>query len=145
MQSTRDSGERKARGEVAQSFDLSATHLNKVAKTLAAQGNLETIRGRHGGPRLIRRPESIRLGEVALVTGPDFQIASCMLPEGGNCPIYEPCVLRGILPDAANAFVAELNKWTLSDLIGKRTPLLPAIDPARVGMSPKQHVDSVPE
>jgi Rrf2 family nitric oxide-sensitive transcriptional repressor len=85
-------------GEVAQDFDLSATHLNKVAQTLAAHGYLQTVRGRSGGLRLLQKPESIRLGAVAMVTEPDFHIASCMSPNGGSCPIYEPCVLRGILP-----------------------------------------------
>jgi Rrf2 family transcriptional regulator, nitric oxide-sensitive transcriptional repressor len=115
-------------GEIAQDFGLSATHLNKVAQTLAAHGYLQTVRGRSGGVRLLQKPESIRLGAVAVVTEPDFHIASCMSPGGGNCPIYEPCVLRGILSDAANSFIAELNKWTLADLIARRRPLLLAID-----------------
>jgi Rrf2 family nitric oxide-sensitive transcriptional repressor len=117
-------------GEVARDFGLSATHLNKVAQTLAAHGYLQTVRGRSGGLRLMRDAKSIRLGAVAAVTEPDFQIASCMSPGGGNCPIYEPCVLRGILSDAANSFIAELDKWTLADLISRRKPLLLAINSA---------------
>src|SRR4051794_25098452 len=124
-------------GEIALDFGISAAHLNKVAQTLAASGYLQTVRGRSGGLRLTRDPNSIRLGEVARVTEPDFQIASCMSPGGGNCPIYEPCVLRGILSDAATAFIAELDKWTLADLIKKRKPLLFAItEPARVRGAP---------
>jgi Rrf2 family nitric oxide-sensitive transcriptional repressor len=122
-------------GEIAQDFDISATHLNKVAQTLAARGYLQTVRGRSGGLRLIRDPESIRLGEVARITEPDFQIASCMSPGGGNCPIYEPCLLRGILSDAASAFIAELDKWTLADLTKKRKPLLFAIKSGRVDVA----------
>jgi Rrf2 family nitric oxide-sensitive transcriptional repressor len=119
-------------GEIAQDFSVSATHLNKVAQTLAASGYLQTVRGRSGGLRLSRDPKSIRLGDVARITEPDFQIASCFSPGGGNCPIYEPCVLRGILSDAAAAFIAELDKWTLADLIKNRKPLLLAIrDSAR--------------
>jgi Rrf2 family nitric oxide-sensitive transcriptional repressor len=117
-------------GEIAQDFGLSATHLNKVAQTLAAHGYLQTVRGRSGGLRLLKEPESIRLGAVAVVTEPDFQIASCMSPSGGNCPIYEPCILRGILSDAASSFIAELDKWTLADLIVRRKPLLLAIESA---------------
>jgi Rrf2 family nitric oxide-sensitive transcriptional repressor len=125
-------------GEIAQDFGLSAAHLNKVAQTLAAGGYLETVRGRSGGLRLLHNPQAIRLGAVAMVTEPDFHIASCMSPDGGHCPIYEPCVLRGILSDAANSFIAELNKWTLADLIARRRPLLLAIDP-RVGRSDAVH------
>ena len=117
-------------GDVAQSFDLSATHLNKVAQTLAAHGYLQTVRGRSGGLRLAREPQSIRLGDVATATEPDFQLASCMSPGGGNCPIYDPCLLRGALHAAASAFIAELNKWTLADLVKDRVPLLIAIQSA---------------
>ena len=115
-------------GEIAQDFGLSATHLNKVAQKLAAHGYLQTVRGRSGGLRLLREPKSIRLGAVAVVTEPDFHLASCMAPGGGKCAIYEPCILRGILSDAANSFIAELDKWTLADLIAKREPLFLAID-----------------
>jgi Rrf2 family nitric oxide-sensitive transcriptional repressor len=121
-------------GEIARDFGLSAAHLNKVAQTLAAHGYLQTVRGRSGGLRLMQDPQSVRLGEVAAVTEPDFQIVSCMAPSGGNCPIYEPCVLRGILSDAASSFLAELNKWTLADLIARRKPLLFAINSAAAGL-----------
>jgi Rrf2 family nitric oxide-sensitive transcriptional repressor len=118
-------------GDIAQDFGLSAAHLNKVAQTLATHGYLQTVRGRSGGLRLARDPKSIRLGEVATVTEPDFQMASCMSPGGGNCPIYDPCLLRGVLSGAAGAFIAELNKWTLADLIKEPKPLLFAIGSAR--------------
>ncbi|HWC00029.1 MAG TPA: Rrf2 family transcriptional regulator [Bryobacteraceae bacterium] len=120
-------------GEVASDFGLSLAHLQKVAQTLAAHGYLQTVRGRSGGLRLARAPERIRLGRVAAVTEPDFQIAPCMSPSEENCPIYEPCALRTALSQAAEAFLAELDKWTLADLLKKRKPLLLAIEgqPAR--------------
>lgn len=117
-------------GEVAHDFRLSAAHLNKVAQTLAAHEYLQTVRGRAGGLRLVREPGLIRLGQVAKITEPDFQIAPCMTADG-NCPIYEPCILRGALSQAAGAFLAELDKWTLADLIKRRRPLLTAITAAR--------------
>jgi Rrf2 family nitric oxide-sensitive transcriptional repressor len=113
--------------EVAEDFGLSVTHLQKVAQTLAAHGYLETVRGRSGGLRLARRPDEIRIGRVVAVTEPDFQLAPCMDKSGGNCPIYEPCVLRHALTRAVDAFLAELDEWTLSDLIRRRKPLLVAL------------------
>ncbi len=110
--------------DVARDFSLSVAHLQKVAQTLAAHDFLETVRGRSGGLRLAKLPEQIRLGRVAAVTEPDFQIAPCMSPGNNHCPIYEPCVLRTALSRAAEAFLEELDKWTLSDLIKKRRPLL---------------------
>ncbi len=120
-------------GEVAADFGLSATHLNKVAQTLAAHGYLQTVRGRSGGLRLAREAQSIRLGQVAKATEPDFQMAPCMSP-GGDCPIYAPCVLKGALSQAAEAFLAELDKWTLADLVKRRKPLLTAIAAAQASV-----------
>ncbi len=118
-------------GEMAADFGLSAPHLNKVAQTLAAHDYLQTIRGRSGGLRPIREPASIRLGQQARLTEPDFQMAPCMASDGagsnGECPIYEPCVLRAALSQATNAFLSELDKWTLADLVRRRKPLLVAL------------------
>jgi DNA-binding IscR family transcriptional regulator len=55
-----------------------------------------------------------------------------MSPGGVHCPIYEPCVLRDALSRAANAFVAELDRWTLADLIEKRRPLVLSLNSARL-------------
>jgi Rrf2 family transcriptional regulator, nitric oxide-sensitive transcriptional repressor len=117
-------------GEVAADFGLSAPHLNKVAQTLAAHNYLQTVRGRSGGLRLMQEPASIRLGQLARLTEPDFQMAPCMAPDAAEtapCPIYEPCVLRNALSQATNAFVAELDKWTLADLVKRPKPLIVAL------------------
>ncbi|MEO8259728.1 MAG: Rrf2 family transcriptional regulator [Acidobacteriota bacterium] len=122
-------------GDIASDFALSATHLNKVAQTLATHGYLQTVRGRTGGLRLARDPATIRLGQLAIATEPDFQIAPCMAPGSVYCPIYDPCVLREALSRAADAFIAELDRWTLADLIEKRQPLVFQLDSARLSAS----------
>ncbi|MBV9505153.1 MAG: Rrf2 family transcriptional regulator [Acidobacteriia bacterium] len=114
-------------GAVSEDFKLSLTHLNKVAQTLAETGYLHTVRGRSGGLRLALPAEKIRLGQIVLATEPDFQIAPCMSPTNAECPIYRPCVLREALDQAAQAFVRELDRWTLSDLVRHRSALLTAI------------------
>lgn len=68
------------------------------------------------------------MGDVARATEPDFQIAPCMAPTGAECPIYETCVLREALSSAAEAFLAELNRWTLADLVREKKPLLTALN-----------------
>ena len=114
-------------GEVAQTYELSATHLNKVAQTLAEHGLLQTVRGRAGGIRLLRDPASIRIGAVVRVTEPDFQIAPCMAPGSRACAIHGACDLRHVLARAIEAFIAELDKWTLADMVKERGPMLIAI------------------
>ena len=116
--------------EVANDFGLSAAHLHKVAQTLSSHGYLKTIRGRAGGLQLAQTPAGIRLGQVAAITEPDFRMAPCMPSGDVHCPIYAPCVLRTALSNAAQAFLAELDKWTLADLIHNQKPLLFALETA---------------
>ena len=118
-------------GEVAQAFDLSAPHLNKVAQTLAMHGLLQTVRGRAGGLRLQREPHTIRVGDVVRVTEPDFQLAPCMAPDGQGCTIHRCCDLRRVLERANAAFLAELDRWTVADMVARRAPMLIAIRRAR--------------
>jgi Rrf2 family transcriptional regulator, nitric oxide-sensitive transcriptional repressor len=113
--------------EVARAFDLSAPHLNKVAQTLAEHGLLQTVRGRRGGLHLVREPETIRIGEVVRVTEPDFQLAPCMGAAGHACTIQRCCDLRHVLEQATKAFLAELDRWTLADMVARRAPMLIAI------------------
>ena len=50
--------------EVADRFQISKSHLMKVAYELGQAGYLETVRGRNGGLRLGKAPEQIGVGEV---------------------------------------------------------------------------------
>ncbi|MGH6702902.1 MAG: hypothetical protein ACRECG_05815 [Bradyrhizobium sp.] len=45
------------------------------------------------------------------------------LTQRGFCPIQRICVVRGLLRDATEAFLAELDGYTLADLIKPRREL----------------------
>ena len=99
----------------AQSFDISKQHLMKVVADLSRKGYLDTVRGRNGGIRLRRKPRDINVGQVVRDTE-DLNVIGC-LGQRGYCPIQRVCVLRGVLRDATEAFLAVLDAYTLADLI----------------------------
>jgi len=107
--------------DIAQSFDISKQHLMKVVNDLSRKGYLDTVRGRNGGIRLRRRPRDINVGQVVRDTE-ELDVIGC-LEQRGYCPIQRVCVLRGVLRDAAEAFLAELDAYTLADLIKPRKEL----------------------
>lgn len=102
--------------DIAQSFDISKQHLMKVVNDLSRSGYLDTVRGRNGGIRLRRQPRDINIGQVVRETEDKLDVIEC-LERRGYCQIERVCVLRGILGEATEAFLAVLDAHTLADLI----------------------------
>jgi Rrf2 family nitric oxide-sensitive transcriptional repressor len=114
-------------GEIATAYGISANHLMKVVQTLAGSGDVTTLRGPHGGLRLARPAEDIRLGDVIRRTESDAALAACFgTPE--NCGIQAACVLTGILAKALAAFMEVLDSHTLADLVGQPNSLLALLE-----------------
>ena len=101
--------------DIAESFDISKQHLMKVVSDLSRKGYLDTVRGRGGGVRLRRPPRDINIGQVVRETE-DRHVVEC-LGRRDYCPIERVCVLRGVLHDAIQAFLAILDGYTVADLI----------------------------
>src|SRR5689334_3090568 len=108
--------------EIAQTFDISKAHLMKVVNDLSQKGYLDTVRGRRGGLRLMRKPGEINIGQVVRDTENQLDVIGC-LEHKGYCPIQRVCVLRGVLSDATDAFLEVLDGHTLADLIKPRRVL----------------------
>jgi Rrf2 family nitric oxide-sensitive transcriptional repressor len=102
--------------EAAKTFDVSKSHLNKVANTLTRAGYLKAVRGRSGGLALGRRPETIRIGDVLRLTEPDFALVEC-LASGNRCILTRHCKLSRLLGQAIAAFQAILDEHTLADIL----------------------------
>jgi Rrf2 family nitric oxide-sensitive transcriptional repressor len=120
-------GELATIAEIADSYDISKTHLMKVTHQLGVAGYVETVRGRGGGLRLAKPVEAIGVGEVVRHTEPDMAIVSCFKPVDAPCAIRPCCVLRRSLEKAREAFMAVLDGYTLADLVqprGRLTGLL---------------------
>lgn len=108
--------------EVAQAHNISRSHLTKIVQQLAAQGLLDTTRGRGGGMRLMRPASQINLGAVVRATESDFNIVECFHLESNTCRLSSHCRLKGILSKAMQAYLSVLDGMTLQDLVDPATP-----------------------
>ena len=106
-------------GEIARAYGISQNHLMKVAHELGKAGYVEGVRGRSGGIRLARPADKISVGAVVRGAEEGFDLVDC-----GNCVIAPACGLTGVLDEALAAFMAVLDRYTLADLLKKRTKLL---------------------
>lgn len=106
--------------EIAAAYGVSENHLMKVVQHLVASGFVESVRGKGGGLRLARPPETIGIGEVIRRTEERLALAECFDPQHSSCCIAGTCALQGILGRALGAFFAVLDEYTLADLLRPR-------------------------
>ncbi|TAM42964.1 MAG: Rrf2 family transcriptional regulator [Burkholderiaceae bacterium] len=105
--------------EIARAYGISESHLMKVVHQLARSGVVETVRGKGGGLRLALEPAQIRLGRVVRQAEGDGPIVECLSGEPAQCRIAQLCRLPGVLVRAFDALYAELDRYTLADLMSQ--------------------------
>lgn len=103
---------------IAQFYGISHHHLTKVVQRLSAIGYVESSRGRGGGLWLAQNPAVINIGDVVRLTERDLGIVECMSSDSvSGCRLESSCILKGVLGKALAAFLAELDKYNLADLV----------------------------
>lgn len=108
---------------IAGSYRISKSHLVKVLQRLRDLGYVETVRGRGGGVRLSRDPAQIRLGEVVRRTENLHEMVECFNAETNTCPIAPVCLLPQRLNEALQAYLAVLDRYTVSEVSRNRAAL----------------------
>ena len=103
--------------ELADEFRLSRNHLAKIMQHLAQAGLVETRRGSGGGAMLARPAEEVRLGAIVRLLEEGQPLVECLGPSGGDCAIDGRCRLKARLRAAEQAFLTELDRTTLADIV----------------------------
>ncbi|AZQ68659.1 Rrf2 family transcriptional regulator [Silicimonas algicola] len=111
--------------EIADEFDVSRHHLNKIMQRLARRGIVATRRGAGGGAMLARPAAEIGLGDLVRLLEQDQALVECFSADGGCC-VTPICRLKHKLHYAEAAFLAELDRATLADI---------ALPPPAAGMA----------
>lgn len=121
--------------EIADRYGISKNHLMKVVNELHRRGYIDTLRGKGGGIRLRRPPESLRLGDIIRETEQDLALVECFA-SGNTCRITPACTLKGALAEAMGAFFETLNRYTLADLVAPEKELMALLEMERPGTAP---------
>jgi Rrf2 family nitric oxide-sensitive transcriptional repressor len=109
--------------EVAGAFGISRHHLVKIVHDLGRHGYLATWRGIGGGFTLALPPAKIRVGDIIRLGEESETVIDCKDRLGRGCRIFPACRLKGVLDEAAAAFFAVLDSYTLDDLVEKASAL----------------------
>lgn len=108
-------GEVLSASHIAESLGVSVHHMAKVLQALGAAGLVRSQRGKQGGVVLAMAPEAIRIGAVVRVLEEGQPLVECCRADGGACVLTSGCRLRGMLLGAQQAFLAELDRFSLAD------------------------------
>ncbi|MDR0217700.1 MAG: nitric oxide-sensing transcriptional repressor NsrR [Enterobacteriaceae bacterium] len=110
-------GQMTSIAEVTQVYGVSRHHMVKVINQLSNLGLVNSVRGKNGGIRLGKAAREIKIGDVVRLLEP-LALVNC-----GGCHITPACRLTFALRQAVENFLAELNKYTLADLVEDNRPL----------------------
>ncbi len=106
--------------EIAEKYGISYNHLVKVVHRLGQLGYIETMKGKGGGIRLAREPDTLKLGDLVKTLEPSMDIVECFNRDTNTCRVTESCQLKHYLFDAQRAFLAKLNSHSLADTLKNR-------------------------
>ncbi len=116
-------GRRVPLPEIAAAYNVSQHHLVKVVQRLLEHGWVESARGRGGGLALAQEPSAINVAAVVRLTEPHLDLVECFDAKTNTCPIDPACGLKRALLRARDAFMNELEQYTLADF-APRAPAL---------------------
>jgi len=109
--------------EISEAYSISRNHLMKVVSLLTRKGYVDARRGPGGGIALARSPSEIVIADVVRDMEDDLNIVECFCEEG-SCIIEPVCNLKYALGKALTAYLATLERYTLSDVIHPRAKLV---------------------
>lgn len=102
---------------LAEKMNISIDHLKKIVNKLGKTDYITTIKGRNGGLKIGIEPKDINLGDILKITEENMSIVECM-KVGGDCPlIIKGCKLKKVISNSLDAFIEEMSKYTLEDIL----------------------------
>ncbi|ASK88389.1 RrF2 family transcriptional regulator [Sphingorhabdus sp. SMR4y] len=110
--------------EIARQYGISKNHLMKVAQRLAAEGFVDSVRGRSGGLLLNQPADKINVGHVVRTFEELGGFVECFNAADGGCIVTPVCGLRHVLADGVEAFLRHLDGFTLADLVGDKAQFI---------------------
>lgn len=118
-------GERISTEDIAEAFQISLNHLQKVVRELGRLGVVATFRGAGGGIELAVDPADVSIGSVVRALEKRDDLVECFDPSTNTCVVAPACAIKGALRSAQDAFLRELDVVSLEDVVrGRRAARL---------------------
>lgn len=99
-------------------LDISLNNLKKIAQLLHRLGYIDSVKGSKGGVFLAVAPDSVNLEKLLSEVEPVIELIDCNSPK---CPLIPACKLKPVLNSALKAFLNEMGRYTLKDVLSPTT------------------------
>ena len=100
--------------EIATSEGLTPGYVQQLMTPLQAAGLVMSHRGKQGGFKLARSPETITVAEALRATEGELRLVACH--DGDNCDRVATCPTRPVWVEAANLMQNFFRQTTISQL-----------------------------
>ena len=117
MRLAEEPGRHRSTEALAAAIGVPRNHVQKIVQALAQAGFVRTLRGAQGGVMLARPAAAIGVGAVVRRLEAGQAMVECFRADGGACCMSADCRLRGVLPGAREAFLAVLDRVTLTECL----------------------------
>lgn len=99
---------------IAQKFGIPKEILAKAMQELCQASLLESIKGPHGGYKLLKNPSTIKMTEFFEILEGPIGIMDCYIDE--NCEQIQTCNIKGPVAKVNNSLRAIFSNLTLADM-----------------------------
>jgi Rrf2 family protein len=107
------------KNDIAAHEGLTPGYVQQLMGTLQTAGLVTSVRGKQGGFRLARPPESITVAEALRATEGEIRLAPCH--DGENCERIPICPTRPVWVGAAKLLGEFFNQVTIARLADEST------------------------
>ena len=103
---------------LSERLDITPQNVFKIVNLLTKAKLIEAVRGRNGGVKLARPPQSIRIGDVVRAT----EVTHVEIEEGAPAGARGGHGVNRILDNALEAFIDVLDQHTIADMVKTQAP-----------------------
>jgi Rrf2 family protein len=115
-----DRGEFITLKEVAERQGISEKYLESILPALTKAGLLDGVRGKGGGYKLARAPESCTVGSILKLVEGHFAPVSCLEHNPNNCPRASECRTLPMWQQFQTAVDTFFDSITIADLCDEK-------------------------
>lgn len=106
--------------EIAERQGISDKYLEGIVARLTTAGLLKSVRGKYGGYRLVKAPESYNVYEILYAAEDSIALVSCLDDDAEACPNMKGCLTAPLWAHLQHEFKLSMEHVSLRDVMDQK-------------------------